>query len=184
MNDLSKQIWLWCVEKNIFLSAFHIAGKENIQADYLSRISSNGTEWSLNDQVFMSLLDIFDLKLDLFASSVNKKLENYVSWGPDPDAIANNAFSFDWSILDSNIYAFPPFSLIDRILEKISREKLKVGILLITPYWPTQAWFPSLLKLSRYPPLRLPATKTLVKSSIDNRPHPMWKKLHLTAWWI
>jgi hypothetical protein len=46
-------------------------------------------------------------------------LEKYVSWGPDMEALANNAFSFDWSTLDYNIYAFPPFSLIDRILEKI-----------------------------------------------------------------
>jgi predicted lactoylglutathione lyase len=184
LNDLSKQIWLWCYERNIFLSAFHIAGKENIQADYLSRISKNGTEWSLNKEVFWSLSDTFDLQVDLFASSVNKKLEKYVSWGPDMEALANNAFSFDWSTLDYNIYAFPPFSLIDRILEKISKEKLKNGMLLIAPYWPTQAWFPSLLRLAKCPPLRLPVMKTLVQSSIDNSPHPLWQKLHLNAWWI
>ena len=119
MNDLSKQIWLWCYERNIFLSAFHIAGKENIQADYLSRISKNGTEWSLNKEVCWSLSDTFDLQIDLFASSVSTKLEKYVAWGPDMEAFANNAFSFDWSNLDYNIYAFPPFSLIYRILEKI-----------------------------------------------------------------
>lgn len=134
--------------------------------------------------MFWSLSDTFDLQVDLFASSVNKKLEKYVSWGTDMEALANNAFSFDWSTLEYNIYAFPPFSLIDRILEKISKEKLKNGMLLIAPYWPTQAWFPSLLRLAKCPPLRLPVMKTLVQSSIDNNPHPLWQKLHLTASWI
>jgi len=42
-------------------------------------------------------LEIFDLQIDLFASSSNKKLDKYVSWGPDAGALANNAVSFDWN---------------------------------------------------------------------------------------
>lgn len=77
LNNLSKQIWLWCYQRNIFLSVFHTAGKENFQADFLSRITQNGTEWSLNHEVFLSLLEIFDLQIDLFASNKNKKIREF-----------------------------------------------------------------------------------------------------------
>ena len=186
LNSLSKQIWLWCFSRNIDLSAFHVSGKDNSDADFLSRIdqAKNSTEWSLEKDVFQSLAINFELGIDLFASSKNAQLAKYVSWGPDPEAWANNAFSIDWSLIQCNIYIFPPFSLIDRILEKIQRERPSVGILLIAPFWPTQAWFPTLTRLTKLQPLRLPYTKSLVTSTINREPHPLWKKLHLTAWWI
>ena len=94
------------------------------------------------------------MQIDLFASRFIKKLDLFVSWGPDSEAFAVNAFSLDWSLLNLNIYAFPPFSLIDRVLDKIIRER--PNILLITPYWPTQPWFPTLLTLVKGQPIRLP----------------------------
>ena len=35
--------------------------------------------------------------VDLFASRVNAQLKSYVSWRPDPDAMAVDAFTLDWS---------------------------------------------------------------------------------------
>lgn len=35
--EIAKEIFLWCDERNIVVSAVHIAGKNNITADYLSR---------------------------------------------------------------------------------------------------------------------------------------------------
>ena len=37
LNKLTKEIWLWCIPRNIWLSAAHIAGKCNIQAELESR---------------------------------------------------------------------------------------------------------------------------------------------------
>ena len=37
LNTLSKKLWLWCILRNIWISATHIAGKSNQQADLESR---------------------------------------------------------------------------------------------------------------------------------------------------
>ena len=37
LNDLSKTIWHFCADRNIWLSACHVPGVENIEADFLSR---------------------------------------------------------------------------------------------------------------------------------------------------
>ena len=66
---------------------------------------------------------------------------------------------FLWAGL-MNCYAFPPFSLLPRVLAKIRYDKALV--LLIAPVWPTQSWYPLLLQLSTVQPILLPL--------LDNRP--------------
>ena len=36
-NDIAKNIWFWCIERNIDISISHISGVLNIESDYLSR---------------------------------------------------------------------------------------------------------------------------------------------------
>jgi hypothetical protein len=55
------------------------------------------------------------LQLDLFASRLNRKIEKYVSWLPDPRAVAVDAFSFKWS---RDFYAFPPFFVLHEFCRK------------------------------------------------------------------
>ena len=43
-----------------------------------------------------------------FASRLNAKVKKFVSWRPDPEACAVDAFTFDWGTQLN--YAFPPFS--------------------------------------------------------------------------
>ena len=77
-------------------------------------------------------------EVDLFASRLNKKLQNYVSWQPDPKAVAVDAFTLNWAI--QRFYAFPPFSLLTKIVQKVQEEAAE-GILIV-PWWPTQPWYP------------------------------------------
>ena len=56
-----------------------------------------------------------------------------ISWHPDPGAMAFDAFSVSWS--NMSCYAFPPFSLLPRVLAKVLNDKALV--LLISPVWPT-----------------------------------------------
>lgn len=37
LNELAKEMWFWCIQKNIWLSAVHIPGKLNTSADNRSR---------------------------------------------------------------------------------------------------------------------------------------------------
>ena len=67
--------------------------------------------------------------IDVFASRTNAKCPMYVSWLKDPYAHKIDAFSFKWTGLD--FYAFPPFSLILKILRKIKHEKSS-GIMVVT----------------------------------------------------
>ena len=75
--------------------------------------------------------------IDLFASRINKQLPRYVSYRPDRDAEAIDAFTLNWENL--NFYAFPPFSVIPTVLAKIQKERAE-GIVVL-PDWPTQSWY-------------------------------------------
>jgi hypothetical protein len=67
-------------------------------ADRRSREFGDQTEWQLSEQVFQKICTRFGTPdVDLFASRLNAQLDTFVSWRPDPDAMAIDAFSLDWS---------------------------------------------------------------------------------------
>ena len=43
-NALSKSMWLWCRTRNIWLTAVHIPGVENVEADHQSRITNTSAD--------------------------------------------------------------------------------------------------------------------------------------------
>ena len=82
-------------------------------------------------------------RLTSFASRLNCQLTPFVSWKPEPGVWAVNAFSLCWTAL--KFYAFPPFSILGKVLVKIQQDGA-TGML-VTPFWSTQPWFPQLLEL-------------------------------------
>ena len=76
--------------------------------------------------------------IDLFASRINHKVKPYVAFRPDPCAFAVNAFSLSWH--EYKFYAFPPFCIILKTLQKIAQDRA-TG-LMVVPFWPTQPWWP------------------------------------------
>ena len=44
-NEIAKEIWLRCFKNNSLISAAHISGKQNTEADKFSRKLNNNTEW-------------------------------------------------------------------------------------------------------------------------------------------
>ena len=170
LNSLSIQIWEWCIQKSLWVSAVHIAGKLNCEADYKSRVFNDKHEYMLNKAVFQSIFHQYpDLNLDMFASRLNKQLDDYASWNPDPECKFVDAFSVNWKAY--NFYAFPPFSLIPRCLQKIQQDKA-TGIMII-PLWPTQAWFPLVLQMLYNQPWILLPRETLLQDPATNQPHPL-----------
>jgi hypothetical protein len=141
----TRKLWYWCIDRGVMLTAIHIPGVENILADNLSRgVSLNPTEWSLSRQVFHELyLRRGFPTIDLFASQKNHQLPVYCSLGRDIAALAWDALSIPWNNMAA--YAFPPISLIHKVLQKISREDCVV--LLVAPMWPRQFWFHDLTRL-------------------------------------
>jgi hypothetical protein len=59
---------------------------------------SDDKGWQLEHRVVQIIIvniEVYDTPCrDLFASRLNKPLDRYVSWHPDPDAKAVDAFSF------------------------------------------------------------------------------------------
>ncbi len=176
LNQLSFEIWQWCILRNIWISAVHIAGKTNVEADKKSRHFSDNHEWMLNKKCFQDIHNKFPaLEIDLFASRLNAQLPNYVAWHPDPGCVAVNAFAVTWHF--KMFYAFPPFSLIPRCVQKIIQDKA-TGIL-ITPFWTTQTWFPQVLQILFNQPWILKQSHNLIVHPSQKKLHPLHKSLRL-----
>ena len=174
-NDMALQIWDWCSDRNIWITAAHLPGCQNVEADFMSRKFNDNIEWMLDRGVFTTIVQRFgEPEVDLFASRLNAQLPVYVSWMPDPNAWAVDAFTLDWGPL--NFYAFPPFNLISKCLQKIESDQAQG--LLVVPDWPTQPWFPRLQELLLEDPLPLPCTRHLLTQPVSGLAHPL-TKLHL-----
>ena len=178
-NDLCKTIWNWCISRNIWLSVAHIPGHQNVYADYESRkITDTSAEWQLNPNILHSCLRYLHAapQIDLFASRINCQIDCFVSFKPDPEAYAIDAFTLDWGAY--NFYAFPPFSLVSRLLNKIELDGAE-GICVL-PDWPTQPWYPKARQLMQTAPIVLKPSKDLLR--LPAKPevlHPLYSKLQL-----
>ena len=91
------------------------------------------SEWTLHPQVMATIIrTLGPLHVDLFASALNAQLQRYCAKALDPAAWRIDAFSIRWEGFTG--YAFPPISLIPRILQKVRQDRATV--LLIAPWWP------------------------------------------------
>ena len=175
---MAQTICAWCIDSNIWLSACHIPGSQNTDADKQSRVFNVSIEWSLCTQVFEDIQKLWGrFDVDLFASRLNFKIPSYVSWRPDPNAMFVNALSMNWH--NYSFYAFPPFSLIGTCLQKIQQDRA-TGVVIV-PLWPAQPWFPVLLYLLTGNPRILPCSKTLLTQSHNGALHPLRNQLRLIA---
>ena len=175
---LALKMWKWCRQRNIHISAVYIPGQLNFIADILSRLINLNSEWKLNPAIFRQICVIYTTPdLDLFATRANNQVQKFISWFPDPDALATNAFSIPWS--NQLCYAFPPYSQIMKCLKKIQSDKAKV--LLIAPVWRSRPWFPILLSMLYDRPLLLPSTSDLL--ILPSHPGRMPQKQVTLAMW-
>ncbi len=177
-NLIVRKMWLWAIERDIWISTAHIPGVLNVEADKISRARPKDSEWQLDKGVFEQAVRQFNFHpdIDLFASCHNFQVPQYVSFTKDHRAHAIDAFSMSWQKL--KFYAFPPFSVILPMLQKIQQEGAQG--LCVFPDWPTQSWYPIMMKLLLKPPLRIKHSRSLL--TLPNFPqviHPLHKKLDL-----
>lgn len=172
----AKEIWQWCEGRNIWLFASYISSEENRIADQQSRIVAIETEWCLSIKCFKKIITKFGKPdIDLFASKANAKCNKYISWKKDPDSVAIDAFTIAWS--NFNFYAFPPFSIVLRVLQKIITDQAE-GILVV-PLWPSQPWYPLFSRLKQEEIIFKPDINLL--SSPFRKQHPLATTLSLVA---
>ena len=78
-------------------------------------------------------------------------------------------------------YAFPPFSLLNRIARKIQTERAEV--IIVTLFWQTQTWFPAFMSMAIKSPLLLARSHNLLHLVHDpNVVHPLHECLDLLTW--
>lgn len=146
--ELTKQIHFLAHHRKIRLEVSYIPGKQNIQADRASRVFPSGKDdYTLNQRTFEELNQKFGpLTLDLFANADNKKVRNFVD-------LERNAFQQKWP--EKGAYAFSPWILIHRIINKVQRDQVK-QITVVTPDWPRQPWYNTLRAMAMAAPIRIP----------------------------
>ena len=74
--------------------------------------------------------------------------------GNQTHSLATDAMQQEWN--QEILYALPPFSLIQRVLCKIAKEKVST-VILLTPARQTQPWHPNLLAMSFSEPFSTPS---------------------------
>lgn len=52
LTNLTKELWIWCIQKKIWVTVCHLPGVANIEADRLSRSINVDIDWKLHDDVF------------------------------------------------------------------------------------------------------------------------------------
>ena len=179
-NNITRDIWLWAKSKSLWLSATHCPGKLNVEADIASRLFNDSTEWTLSNYWFYKISACFGRPtIDMFASRLNYKVLPYCAWQPDPLATTIDAFTLNWK-KQKLMYIFPPFSIVGRVLQKISADQATAIVVL--PYWPTQPWFSRLQSLLLEPPLKIRVSPRTLRLPHDPAAiHPMAHKLCLWA---
>ena len=178
---LTSRLLRWAESFDVHLEARYLPGESNVLADVLSRRGQVvGTEWSLHPQVARALLRTWgNPSIDLFATCLNAKLPLYCSLVPDPQAVFEDAFRHPWDDLD--LYAFPPFALVGRVIARVHQSS-RVAMTLVAPLWPEKEWFADLLLLLTQPPLVLPCWDRLLRQPHCNLFHQGAHALNLHAW--
>ena len=176
LNKITRDIWQWCEARKIWIFASYIRSKENYEADKESRKLQPETEYELSFAFNDIKCNLGSPTIDLFASRTNRKCKRFISWKQDRESESVDALTISWRNIF--FYAFPPFSLILKVLRKIRSDKAE-GIVVV-PNWPAQPWYPNFQSMLVSDRIRLNPNENLL-TSCDRKPHPLWRKLTLVA---
>ena len=128
-------------------------------------------------KVLEYLIRTFMFKIrNLFATNINAKFGKYAAFRSDPGAMYIDAFSIDCSYF--KFYAFPPISVIPRVLPKVNQDSAES--IIVFPFWKTHVWYPTILKMFVPTPTLFNSRKSLLLlPETTNLVHPMWKKMDM-----
>lgn len=130
---------LYAVAKrlSITISGTWVASVANIRANALSR-DQDRTDWRLAPYLFQVLsLRYGPFDVDLFATNLNAHCPTFYSSPASPGCAAIDALVQSWAA--GNLWANPPFSKIELVLDKVIADKATVAVIL--PVWTNQPWW-------------------------------------------
>lgn len=93
-HKVAELIWKWCEARDIWLLAKYINTHANFLADSASRENIDDNDFYLDSCSFYKIVQTFGKpNIDLFSSHKTKKCERFISWYPDPESEAVDAFT-------------------------------------------------------------------------------------------
>lgn len=157
---------------SITLSGTWVASVANLRADTLSR-DRDRTDWRLAPYLFQVLSQRYGtFDIDLFATHLNTHCPTFYSSPASPGCAAINSLEQCWA--EGNLWANPPFSKIELVLDKIVEDKATV--VLILPVWTNQQWRSMAIRRADEVFLLPPDAGLFVPGRIQTpNPHPHWR---------
>ena len=171
MDNEGQLIWEFISTQNNWLTATHILGVFNENADRELRKQELRTEWMLNrrDVHYVTKKLNVSPSIDLFVSRLNTQLFEFTSYRPDPESKAVNDFT--QCSTDLKFYVFPPFVCLSRVIQKIWLDGAE-GILVV-PDWPNQLWYSQSCNTITKDVLLSPRQDILLSATDPNISHPL-----------
>ena len=82
---LTRDPWMWCLERNIHIQAQYLPGVVNQVADMESRSMKDRSDWKLDRSIFLKINKRYGpVEVDLFATRLTNQCRRYFSWRLDP----------------------------------------------------------------------------------------------------
>ena len=154
-NSAGRLVWDWCVSNGIWLSAAHIPGVFNTLADKECRQALGSSEWALDPICFARAVQKAwatpNINLLLHANQTQRHV-------PSTPLVYHGQHI--------HFMLFHPFSILPKVLQKIQSDKA-TGLLVI-PKWPTQSWWPRVMRMLIRVPIQLPIGKHILTQPIDS----------------
>jgi len=119
LSAISGDFVAWCEKRFLSVEAIHLPEVLNVLAGQQSRMRNESSDWKLQADAFQKMFALWGHRIDLFASAWNGQLDLIISWGPQPEAMAVDAFSLNWISLKG--YAFPPFNLVSKLWHRFGK---------------------------------------------------------------
>ena len=148
----------------------HIAGKDNIMADYFSRHTVEHHEYGLVQEVFDNVVRHFLMPdFDLFASKDLHVTSRWASFCWTGGAETVEAFLMkEWP---NRSFIFPPVPLLNEVVARLARQD--INFILIAPLasdGTCPMWLPILKTLTSGEPLVLGKTKDVCRLMTGRKP--------------
>ena len=191
---LRAELLLWLEAQNIIVRARHIPGCLNMIADHLSRPNQPiSTEWDHLSRLNQPISTEWDTSprdretyLQGLGDTRRRHVCNSVELPPSSVHVSNSrakspSGGCPVSRLagEVNVHV-PPFPLLSKVIQKL-RSTQTAEVILIAPWWPSQSWFPHLLRLCVEHPLVFPYRRDLL-SQQDQKYVSDGKSYHPHAW--
>lgn len=149
LSTLVAPLWRLALRSGMLLSAEHLPGVLNAEADALSRRAPCADDWTLRRTSFLHLVRRFGLpSIDAFAEPANTQLPRFAARFPLPGALPLHGLLLDYR--REFAYAFPPPRLVPLLLSRLLDQRATA--LLVLPAQPHAPWWPLVI---RHMPVRL-----------------------------